>query len=143
MQTNSQPNVLLILADDLGYGDVGANNPDSRIPTPHLDRMAASGMRFTDAHASAAQCSPTRYSVMTGRYPWRTRLQTAVLPHFDEPLIERGRDTLATMFKSQGYATAGIGKWHMGLGWQAKAGESFDPHSWAAEQHTRSISPRR
>jgi arylsulfatase A len=135
MQTDSQPNVLLILADDLGYGDVGANNPDSRIPTPHLDRMAADGMRFTDAHASAAQCSPTRYSVMTGRYPWRTRLQTAVLPYFDEPLIEQGRDTLATMFKTQGYATAGIGKWHLGLGWQAKEGKSFDPHSWASAQH--------
>lgn len=84
----SQPNVVLILADDLGYGDVGAYNAESRIPTPHLDRLAADGMMFTNAHASAAQCSPTRYSVMTGRYPWCTRLKTGVLKHFDAPLLE-------------------------------------------------------
>jgi arylsulfatase A len=82
----SLPNALFILADDLGYGDGGGNNPESRIPTPHLDRLAAAGMRFTNAHASAAQCSPTRYSIMTGRYPWRSRLKTAVLKHIDTPL---------------------------------------------------------
>ncbi|MDP6629457.1 MAG: arylsulfatase [Kiritimatiellia bacterium] len=130
----SLPNVLFILADDLGYGDVGANNPESRIPTPHLDRLAAAGMRFTNAHASAAQCSPTRYSIMTGRYPWRSRLKTAVLRHFDTPLLDVERETLASLFKAQGYATAGIGKWHLGLGWQAKPGHSFDPDSWDPEQ---------
>jgi len=130
----SQPNVVLILADDLGYGDVGAYNAESRIPTPHLDRLAADGMMFTNAHASAAQCSPTRYSVMTGRYPWRTRLKNGVLKHFDAPLLEPGRETLASLFKGRGYATAGIGKWHLGLGWQAKDGHSFDPDSWDPEQ---------
>ncbi|MHC4884642.1 MAG: sulfatase-like hydrolase/transferase [Planctomycetota bacterium] len=126
----AKPNVLLILADDLGYGDVGVYNPESRIPTPHLDRLAGEGMMFTDAHASAAQCSPTRYSVLTGRYPWRTRLKTSVLRHFDTPLLEKGRETLASLFKNQGYATAGVGKWHLGLGWQAKEGQTFDPDSW-------------
>ena len=80
----SKPNIVFILADDLGFGDVRANNPESKIPTPNLDRIAAEGMRFTDAHTNSAMCSPTRYGLMTGRYAWRTWLKRTVLPHFFE-----------------------------------------------------------
>ena len=130
----SKPNIVFILADDLGFGDVGANNPESKIPTPNLDRMAADGMRFTDAHTGSAMCSPTRYGLMTGRYAWRTRLKKMVLPHFSKPLIDEGRMTMASLLKSQGYSTAVIGKWHLGLGWQAKDGETFDSDDWTPNQ---------
>ena len=113
------PNIILILVDDLGYGDVSCYNEDAKLCTPNIDRLAAEGMRFTDAHSSASQCSPTRYGLLTGRYSWRTRLKSMVLPHFDVPLIEEGRTTLATFLKTHGYSTACIGKWHLGLGWQA------------------------
>ena len=100
----SKPNIVFILADDLGFGDVRANNPDSKIPTPNLDRIAAEGMRFTDAHTNSAMCSPTRYGLITGRYAWRTWLKRIVLPHFSKPLIDEGRMTLASLLKSHGYA---------------------------------------
>ncbi len=129
-----QPNVLVIMADDLGYGDLSCYNPESQIQTPALDRLAAEGMRFTDAHANAAQCSPTRYGLLTGRYAWRTRMKQGVLPHFAKPLIDEGRVTLASLLKEAGYATAGFGKWHLGWGWQAKDGMTFDPDSWSKEQ---------
>lgn len=129
-----QPNIIVFMADDLGYGDLSCYNPKGKIKTPNLDRLAGEGMRFTDAHTNAAQCSPTRYGLMTGRYSWRTRLKSAVLPHFATPLINEGRTTMASLLKSAGYATAGIGKWHLGLGWQARDGETFDPDSWAAKQ---------
>jgi arylsulfatase A-like enzyme len=128
------PNVILILADDLGWGDVSCNNPESKIQTPNVDKLAAQGIRFTDGHASSSQCSPTRYGLLTGRYSWRTRLQHGVLRHFDTPLIDREQFTLAELFKQQGYATACIGKWHLGLGWQAKQGQTFKPDSWDAKQ---------
>jgi arylsulfatase A-like enzyme len=111
------PNILFILADDLGYGDVRANNPESKIPTPNLDRLAAAGMRFTDAHSSSAVCSPTRYNVLTGRYNWRTRLQSGVLDGYSPPLIARDRLTVASFLKQHGYTTAGMGKWHLGMNW--------------------------
>ncbi len=130
----SRPSVILILADDLGYGDVSCNNRDSKIQTPNIDKLAAQGLRFTDGHSSAAQCSPTRYGLMTGRYSWRTRLQLGVLQHFSEPLLKRDELTIAELFKAHGYDTACIGKWHLGLGWQAKEGKSFKPNSWDARQ---------
>jgi arylsulfatase A len=111
-----QPNIVIILADDLGYGDLRSYNRDSRIPTPHLDRFAAEGMRFTDAHSPSAVCTPTRYGLLTGRYAWRTRLQKGVLNGYSPLLIEPGRWTLASLVKQRGYATAAIGKWHLGLG---------------------------
>jgi arylsulfatase A-like enzyme len=122
-----RPNVVIILADDLGYGDVRCLNPDGKIATPHLDRLAAEGMRFTDAHAGSAVCTPTRYGLLTGRYAWRSRLKSGVLGGMSPPLIEEGRQTLAHLFARQGYATACIGKWHLGMSWARKPGTSaFD-----------------
>jgi len=131
------PNIILVLVDDLGYGDVSCYNDQARLSTPNIDRLAETGMRFTDAHTSAAQCSPTRYGLLTGRYSWRTRLQVGVLPHFDEPLIEKDRVTLASLLKEQGYSTACIGKWHLGLGWQTLEGDTIDPRLWSARQNLK------
>jgi arylsulfatase A len=111
------PNIVYILADDLGFGDLSCLNPDSRIPTPHMDAAAAQGMTFTDAHSNSAVCTPTRYGVLTGRYCWRGRLKSGVLMGYDEPLIEPDRLTVASLLRSRGYQTACIGKWHLGLGW--------------------------
>lgn len=120
------PNVVVILADDLGYGDVGAFNPKGRIPTPHVDRLAREGMRFTDAHTPSAVCTPTRYGLLTGRYPWRTRLTRGVVWGNGDALIEPGRVTLASLLRGRGYHTAGVGKWHLGLRWAAKPGATPD-----------------
>jgi len=110
------PNIVLILADDMGYGDPRCYNPQSKIPTPNIDRLASEGMRFTDVHTPSSVCTPTRYGLLTGRYCWRTRLKSGVLQGYDPVLLEPGRPTLASMLKSKGYATGGIGKWHLGLG---------------------------
>jgi arylsulfatase A len=113
----SKPNIILILADDLGYGDVRCNNPAGKIPTPNIDRLAREGLRFTDAHAPSAVCTPTRYSILTGRYCWRTRLTRGVLHPWDPPLIEADRLTLAALLRTAGYRTACLGKWHLGMNW--------------------------
>ena len=118
-----KPNFVFILCDDLGYGDVKANNPQGKIATPHMDQIAARGMRFTDAHSSSAVCSPTRYGVMTGRYNWRSKLQSGVLGGLSPRLIEPGRLTVAAMLKSQGYRTAMVGKWHLGMDWVKHPGK--------------------
>lgn len=120
--TAAQPNVIVILADDMGYGDVRCNNPDSKIATPHLDRMAERGVNFSDAHTSSSVCTPTRYSLLTGRYNWRTRLKSGVLDGFSPPLIEADRPTIASFLKKVGYDTACIGKWHLGMQWTRKDG---------------------
>jgi arylsulfatase A len=112
-----RPNIVLILADDMGYGDAGCFNPASRIPTPAIDLLAAQGARFTDAHSPSAVCSPTRYGLLTGRYAWRTWLKRGVLGGYTPPLIEPARPTLASVLKSKGYRTGLFGKWHLGLGW--------------------------
>jgi arylsulfatase A len=117
------PNLVIILCDDLGYGDVGCNNPEGKIPTPRIDRLAAQGMRFTDAHSSSSVCTPTRYSLLTGRYAWRSKLQRGVLGGLSPLLIEPGRSTLASMLKQRGYHSACIGKWHLGLGWRTLPGK--------------------
>ncbi len=111
-----RPNVLLILADDLGIGDLGCFNPDSKAPTPHLDALAAEGLRFTDAHSPSSVCTPTRYGLLTGRFAWRTRMKTGVLWGASRLLIEPGRETLASRLAAAGYSTAAFGKWHLGLG---------------------------
>ena len=112
----AKPNIVFILADDLGYGDVHRLNPERcKIATPCLDKLAAQGMAFTDAHSSSAVCTPTRYSILTGRYNWRSRLQSGVLKGFSPPLIAPARLTVAELLKQQGYHTACIGKWHLGL----------------------------
>ncbi|MBM3822501.1 MAG: arylsulfatase [Verrucomicrobia bacterium] len=115
-----RPNILLILADDLGYGDVGCFNRHSKIPTPHLDRLAREGLRCLDAHSPSSVCTPTRYGLLTGRYAWRTRLEKGVLLGFSPPLLAPGQPTLASTLASQGYRTAMIGKWHLGLSWPAR-----------------------
>jgi arylsulfatase A len=118
----ARPNIVFVLADDLGYGDVKCFNPGGKIPTPNLDRLAAEGMSFTDAHSSSAVCTPTRYSILTGRYNWRSPLKRGVLFGFSPRLIEPGRLTVAAFLRQQGYATACIGKWHLGLDWPLKNG---------------------
>lgn len=120
--SSSKPNIVFILADDLGYGDLGCFNKDSKIPTPHLDRLARDGVRFTDAHSPSGVCTPTRYALLTGRYAWRTRLQRGVFGPWDKPLIAAERLTVASLLKRHGYATACVGKWHLGLNWTTKDG---------------------
>ncbi len=119
-----RPNVVVIYADDLGYGDVQCYNPDrGRIPTPHIDRLAAEGMRFTDAHSSSGVCSPSRYTLLTGRYHWRTRLKAGIVGLWERPLIEPERLTIAGLAKQHGYRTAAIGKWHLGWNWPLEPGD--------------------
>lgn len=123
------PNIIVILADDMGYGDVQALNPDSKIPTPHLNRLASDGMTVTDAHSPSAVCTPTRYGLITGRYCWRSRLKAGVLNGYGTPLIDPARPTIASFLKQHGYHTAVIGKWHLGLGFQKDdSGKNWD---WA------------
>ena len=120
------PNIIFLMADDMGYGDPGSYNEDSKIPTPHMDYLAARGMRFTDAHSGSAVCTPTRYGVVTGRYAWRSRLKSGVLSGYSRSLIEPGRMTVASMLKASGYHTAVIGKWHLGIDWSTLS----EPQSW-------------
>lgn len=124
LQAATRPNIVVILADDLGFGDVSCNNPQSKIATPHVDRLAAEGMRFVDAHTPSAVCSPTRYGLLTGRYAWRTRMKSGVLDGLSPPLIEPQRMTVASLLKEQGYSTGCIGKWHLGLQWTRSDGQS-------------------
>ena len=112
-----KPNIVFILADDLGFGDPQCNNAASKIPTPNIDRLATQGVRFSDAHSGSAVCTPTRYGVLTGRYCWRSALARGVLGGFSPPLIEKGRLTVPALLKSHGYATACLGKWHLGMNW--------------------------
>ncbi len=121
-----KPNIIFILADDQGFGDVSALNPESKIPTPNIDRIAKEGMIFEDGHTSSAVCTPTRYSVLTGRYHWRTHLQKGVLGGFSAPLISKGRLTTASLLRDSGYKTACIGKWHLGWNWPLKGGGFAD-----------------
>jgi arylsulfatase A-like enzyme len=118
-----KPNIVVILADDLGYGDVQSFNPAGKIPTPHIDALAHAGTIFTDAHSPSAVCSPTRYGLVTGRYAWRSRLKSGVLGGLSPRLIEPNRLTVAQLLRDSGYHTACIGKWHLGMDWQLKPGK--------------------
>lgn len=117
------PNIIYILADDMGIGDVSCYNQDAKLSTPHIDRMAVEGMRFTDAHTPSAVCTPTRYGILTGRYCWRTRLKARVLDGFDPPLIEPDRVTVPSLLRNAGYDTHCVGKWHLGMTWTGDNGE--------------------
>lgn len=117
------PNIIFIMADDMGSGDVQALNPRSSIPTPNLNRLATEGMTFADAHSPSAVCTPTRYGVMTGSYCWRSSLARGVLNGYGTPLIEPERPTVASALRNEGYATGVIGKWHLGLGFQKTNGK--------------------
>ncbi|OAI55312.1 arylsulfatase [Planctomyces sp. SCGC AG-212-M04] len=120
---DSKPNIVYILCDDLGYGDVRALNPDGKIATPRMDALARDGMVFTDAHSGSAVCTPTRYGILTGRYAWRSKLQSGVLGGLSPALIEPGRMTAASLLKKHGYHTAAVGKWHLGLDWVKQEGK--------------------
>lgn len=113
------PNIIFILADDMGYGDISALNPESKIQTPVLDKLVKEGKNFTEAHSSASICTPTRYALLTGRYSFRTGLN-GVATGYSKPMIEYERETLASLLKRADYTTACIGKWHLGLEWQPK-----------------------
>ena len=115
-----KPNVIVMFIDDMGYGDLSCLNENSKLQTSNIDALADTGIRLTDCHSTSALCTPSRYGILTGRYNWRSRLKQGVLPGGSDPLIESGRETLATLFKRQGYYTAAVGKWHLGLGWERK-----------------------
>ncbi|MCW3081134.1 arylsulfatase [Segetibacter sp.] len=117
---NALPNIVYILTDDLGYGDVSVNNPRSKINTPNIDGLAKQGMRFTDAHTTSSVCTPSRYSILTGRYPWRSRLPVGVLRGYSRTLIEDELPTVASLLKTKSYNTGIVGKWHLGLDWVPK-----------------------
>ena len=124
------PHIVVILADDMGYGDVCALNDPSRISTPHLDRLAAESLTFTDGHSPSAVCTPTRYGVLTGRYCWRTRLKRGVLGGYSRPLLDRKRATIGSLLKRRGYQTAAIGKWHLGMQMPLLAGKERQEQRW-------------
>ncbi len=128
------PNIVYIMADDLGYGDLGCYGAE-KIRTPNIDRISGRGIRFTDAHSSSAVCTPSRYSVLTGRYCWRTRLSSTVLGGFGAPLIESERLTVASLLKNRGYRTAAVGKWHLGLDWMRREGRPL----FSAEERAREV----
>ncbi len=117
-EDSSLPNIVYLLADDMGIGDLGCYNPESKIPTPAMDELAAEGMLFTDAHTNSAVCTPTRFGILTGTYAFRTRLKSGVLWGSSQPLIDKSTKSVAQLLKDNGYNTACIGKWHLGLGWQ-------------------------
>jgi arylsulfatase A-like enzyme len=112
-----QPNIIYILADDLGYGDLSVNNEESAIHTPHMDRLAREGMSFSDGHSASAVCTPTRYGILTGQYCWRSSLKDGVLWGYSPPLIQPTQTTIASFLLDHGYRTGVVGKWHLGLGW--------------------------
>ena len=122
VKKNKLPNIVLILADDMGVDSVAALNDKLGIPTPNLDVLHKQSTSFSDAHSGSAVCSPTRYGVLTGRYSWRSRLKRSIVYQWERPLIEKDRLTLPQMLKNAGYDTACIGKWHLGWNWPGKDG---------------------
>src|SRR5262249_5678517 len=133
------PNIVFVLCDDLGYGDLQCLNPQGRIPTPNFDRVAAAGMIFTDAHSGSAVCSPTRYGLITGRYAWRSKLQSGVLGGLSPRPIESGRLTVASLLKRQGDPTASFGKWHLGMDWVLREGKQVNVLGVEAPEQVASV----
>jgi arylsulfatase A-like enzyme len=139
-----KPNIVFILADDMGIDSVSANNAAmGPLKTPHIDRLISQGMNFTDAHSGSAVCTPTRYGLLTGRYCWRTRLKRGVLWDWGAPLIEQDRLTVAELLKQQGYATGMVGKWHLGLTWFEKEGKPANAHLKITDAHFKKESAER
>ncbi|MEN8186061.1 MAG: arylsulfatase [Bacteroidota bacterium] len=128
-----RPNIIYVLADDLGYGDISAFNENCKIPTLNIDKIASEGIIFTDAHTSSSVCTPTRYGILTGRYNWRSRLKSSVLTGKSKALIPNNRSTVASMLQKQGYNTAFIGKWHLGWDWAFKNNDSLTGEGWNYE----------
>lgn len=128
-----RPNIVILYADDMGYGDLGANNPASKIPTPHLDRLAAQGLRFTDAHSSSGVCTPSRYALLTGRFHWRKF--HGIVNSFDPPVLADAELTLPEMLKQHGYRTACVGKWHLGWNWSDIQKPGAQPQADATRQN--------
>jgi arylsulfatase A len=128
---NAKPNIVVLYADDMGYGDLGIQNPHSKILTPHLDQLAREGTRFTDAHSSSGICTPSRYALLQGRYHWRKFHR--IVNAFEAPVLDTSRPTLAAMLKDKGYRTACIGKWHLGWDWDAIRKPGSEPKSIAPE----------
>ncbi len=116
------PNLVIVFADDLGYGDPQVYNSRSRIPTPNIDALAGRGMRFTDAHSASSVCTPSRYGLLTGRYPWRSRLPAGIVNSWGGAVIDKDRLTLGKALQAKGYRTACIGKWHLGWDWPVEEG---------------------
>lgn len=114
---SARPNIVILYADDMGHGDFGAQNPKSKIPTPHLDQLASEGTRFTDGHSSSGICTPSRYALLHGRYHWRKF--HGIVNSFDQPVLDADRTTLPEMLKAKGYKTACVGKWHLGWDWNS------------------------
>jgi len=141
--SEGHPNIVLILADDLGYGDIGSYNPASRIPTPNIDRLAGQGMRFTDAHSPSTVCTPTRYSVLTGRMAFRNGMRGVFTGAGGPSLIEPERLTLPGMLREEGYATALFGKWHVGMTFFDEKGKGINENGLDAVKridYSRAIS---
>lgn len=136
---SATPNLIYIFADDMGYGDLSCLNENAKFKTTHLDRMAKQGMRCTDAHSSSAVCTPSRYSVMTGRYNWRSILKQGVTGGYSQPVLEDGRLTVASMLREKGYRTACVGKWHLGLNWKLKDGGTAS--TYQHEEHVDFTAP--
>ncbi|MCF8715609.1 arylsulfatase [Joostella atrarenae] len=129
-EVSSDLNIIYVLADDLGYGDISALNPEGKIQTPNIDELANEGLKFTDAHTSSSVCTPTRYGIITGRYNWRSPLKNGVLTGVSKALIPNDRTTVASLLKAQNYETAFIGKWHLGWDWALKEGDSIGGEGW-------------
>lgn len=130
-----KPNIVVVLADDMGYGDI-SHHGTGTFRTPNMDYVAARGMTFTDMHSTSAVCTPSRYGLLTGRYCWRTWLESFVLGGFGAPLIEPERPTLASVLGQAGYKTAAVGKWHLGLEWRRKDGsllKDSDRDGWNSD----------
>ncbi len=132
LEKKNRPNIVYVLADDMGYGDIEAFNENCKIKTPYLNKLASEGMRFTDAHSPSAVCTPTRYGLITGQYSWRSNLKNGVLTGKSKALISKSTTTVASMLRDEGYHTSFIGKWHLGWDWALTDTTEFGGDGWNA-----------